>query len=234
MFDIPELTRMHFLAFASTLLIYFCARFLYFKSGKKVLLQPMLIAACILFFIISGSDISLTEYQTGTQIFSVMIAPLTIGLMVPLFVHLKTIRALLPVIIITITISAIFTVTVTLGIAYLLGASELSLLSLSSKSVTTPVALLIADEINGIPSLAALIVIVTGIIGTLLAPLLFKIMKITDERAQGLTLGLSAHVIGSAYAMEKSSKTAAFSIIAMTITAVLTAIILPLVITFFI
>jgi len=224
----------YIIAFASTLLCYFFALWFYKKSGRKFFLQPMLIATIILFLFISNSEVALADYQTGTQILTWMIAPLTIGLMIPLFNHLKTIRNLLPVILLTLLICGTFTIVITLLFAYLLGASELSLLSLASKSVTTPVALLISHEINGIPSLAALIVMVTGIIGTLLAPVMFRIMKIKDERAQGITLGLSAHVIGTAYAMEKNSRTAAFSVIAMTITALLTAILLPLMVRYFI
>lgn len=223
----------YLLAFASTLLSYFLARWLYFKSAKKFYFQPMLIATIILFSFVLTAEIPLVDYQIGTTALSWMIAPLTIGLMIPLFNHLKTIRSLLSTILLTLLLCGTFTVCITLVIAYWLGASKLALLSLSSKSVTTPVALLIAEEINGVPSLSALIVMVTGIIGTLLAPVIFKILNINDERAQGLTLGLSAHVIGTAFALEKSAKTAAFSVIAMTLTALLTAVILPLVITIF-
>jgi putative effector of murein hydrolase len=231
-----------------TIACYFFARQLYIKLNKNILLQPMLVATSLLIILIKAFEIPLDTFKQGTHILTLMIAPLSIGLMVPLAQNFKEIKSIIPAILFTILIGGAFTVTITLVIAYLLDASQISLLSLSSKSVTTPVALVISKEIHALPSLAALIVIITGVIGVMTAPFIFKILKIQDDRAKGISLGLSAHIIGSAFAMEESSnlpkkelkgekshnRYAAFSIISMSLTALLSALILPWLIPYFI
>lgn len=228
-----------------TLASYFSARFLYLKLHKNIFLQPMLVATIILMIVIFMFNIPLTTYQQATIPFTWMIAPLSICLMVPLAENLKEIKTILPNIIFTLLFCGTFTVAITLLIAYALGVSHLSLLSLSSKSVTTAIALVISEEVGALPSLAALIVIITGVIGVITAPIIFKILNIKDERAKGITLGLSAHIIGSAYAMEQTSKEnnsskqnahnryASYSIVSMSITALLSALLLPWLLPYF-
>lgn len=237
---IPESSQA-FLSIGLTLICYFFARYLYLKLDKPILLQPMLIATSVLIFLVNLFDIPLNSFNQGTSSLTWMIAPLSIGLMVPLAENLKDIKRYLPAILFTLTTCGIFTVAVTLLIADLLNTSHLSLLSLASKSVTTPVALIISEEINALPSLAALIVIITGVIGVITAPLIFKIFRINDEKVKGITLGLSAHIIGTAYALEDTKKEgengsgstnttnryAAYSIVSMSLTALLSAFILP-------
>jgi len=229
-----------------TLFSYFFARFIYLKANKNIILQPMLIATSLLIVFVILFNTPLDEYQTGTGVLTWMIAPLSISLMVPLASNIKEIGKILPSILFTLLICATFTVSITLLIAKLLGTSQLSLLSLSSKSVTTPIALVISNQVGGIPSLAALIVIITGVIGVITAPLVFKMLNINDDRAKGITLGLTAHIIGSAYAMEykspddkkisntiKKNRYAAFSIVSMSLTALLSALLLPWLLPYF-
>ncbi len=211
-----------------TCVIYFAARTLFIRFNNNVLLQPMLIATPVLILLLLNTNISLKHYQQGTQLLSWMLAPLTIALMVPLSEHIKSVSKVLPAILLTLILAGAFTVGITLLIAHLLGVNHASWLSLVSKSVTTPVALVISEEISALPSLAALIVIITGVVGVLFAPLVFKLSKETDPRAQGITLGLSAHIIGSAYAIEQNRKVAAYAIVSMSITAILSALLLPL------
>jgi putative effector of murein hydrolase len=104
------------------------------------------------------------------------------------------------------------------------------LLSMAPKSVTSPIAIGIAEKIGGFPSLAAGIVLVTGAIGCLLAPLIFKLLNVKDDAVKGFSLGLSAHGFGTAQALEISALAGAFSGLAMGLTGLITAFIMPLII----
>lgn len=221
------------IAFLATIIIYLGARHLYLKFNKPIILQPMLSATVVLVAFILFSHISLKDYQEGTFMLSWMIAPLTIALMLPLYERIKEIRQLFLPILVTLMTGSVFTVSITLAIASYLGSSKATLLSLASKSVTTPVALAISEQIHSLPSLSALIVIITGVVGVITAPLIFSLAHIKSERAQGLTLGLSAHIIGSTYALEKNKRVAAYSIIAMSLNALISALLLPPIIQIF-
>jgi putative effector of murein hydrolase len=114
------------------------------------------------------------------------------------------------------------------GIAKLLGATPATVFSLAPKSVTTPIAMGVAEQIGGIPSLTAVLVILTGIIGAMGFPTLFKLLRISDHAAQGFAVGVAAHGLGTARAFLISEEMGAFSALAMGLNGLLTAVLLPL------
>ena len=115
-----------------------------------------------------------------------------------------------------------------------LGADATVLLSLAPKSVTAPIAVSLADQLGGIGSLAVGIVALTGVVGSLLAPLLCRWLKTDDERVLGFAMGLNGHGIATARAFEISPKVGAFASLAMGLTGAFTALVLPLVATWLI
>jgi putative effector of murein hydrolase len=100
-------------------------------------------------------------------------------------------------------------------------------LSIAPKSVTTPVAMAISEQLGGLPSLTAALVILTGITGAVLAAPLFAFARIRDERARGLALGTAAHGIGTARALQESHTAGAFAGLAMGVNALISAVVLP-------
>lgn len=130
-------------------------------------------------------------------------------------------------------ISSIITRTLTaaasaLAIAWVLGASRETLISLAPKSVTAPVAMGITERLGGLPSLTAVLVIVTGILGAMLGPPLLNLLGITSWAARGLAIGTASHGIGTARALQVNEIARAFSGLAMGLNALATAILLPL------
>ena len=108
-----------------------------------------------------------------------------------------------------------------------LGGSIETQLSIAPKSVTAPIAMGIAEEIGGLASLTAVLVVTTGIIGSLICTLIFNAMKTQDDSIKGIALGLTSHGIGTARAFQLSKAMGAFSGLAMALSAVLTAMTLP-------
>jgi putative effector of murein hydrolase len=106
-----------------------------------------------------------------------------------------------------------------IGIGWALGASKATLASLAPKSVTTPVAMGIAEKIGGLPSLTAVLVVSTGIVGAASARFLFDALRITDPAVRGFALGTAAHGIGTARAFQVSEEMGAFAGLAMGLSA---------------
>jgi putative effector of murein hydrolase len=113
-------------------------------------------------------------------------------------------------------------------IARLAGGSNQTLLALAPKSVTTPVAMGITERLGGLPSLTAVLVILTGIVGAVLGPMLLSLLRVKDKRACGVALGTAAHGIATARAVQVSEVAGAFAGLAMGLNALATALLLPL------
>ncbi|WP_455231353.1 LrgB family protein [Geopseudomonas aromaticivorans] len=120
------------------------------------------------------------------------------------------------------------TVALTLGIAALLGANQEMLMTLAPKSVTSPIAIALAEEMGGIPALTAVFVMITGVLGAVIGPFLLDRARVTSPAARGLTLGLSAHAIGTAQALQENHEAGGFAALAMSLAGAATAILLPM------
>jgi putative effector of murein hydrolase len=112
-------------------------------------------------------------------------------------------------------------------IAHTLGASTATLASLAPKSVTTPIAMGISEKLGGLPSLTAVLVLLTGMVGAIFGPALFKRLSVRDDAIKGVALGVAAHGIGTARAFQLSDAAGAFAGLAMGLTALLSALLLP-------
>jgi putative effector of murein hydrolase len=119
-------------------------------------------------------------------------------------------------------------------IAKALGVSRPVLLSLAPKSATSPVAMGVAEQIGGVPSLTAVLVILTGVIGAVLAPGLLRLLRVKDDAAQGFAIGVAAHGIGTARAFQLGETAGAFAGLAMGLNALATALLVPLLVRVFV
>lgn len=218
------------LGLSITLLAYQGAFRLYQRSGGHPLANPVLIAVSILMLFLSLTGMPYETYFAGAQFVHFLLGPATVALAIPLYTQIRRVRAmLLPVLagLLAGSLTAIFSA---IWIAKLLGASLATQLSLAPKSVTTPIAMGIAEGIGGIPSLTAVLVIVTGIIGAVCARPLFNAMKLHDSAIRGFAIGIASHGIGTARAFQINEQTGAFAALAMGLNGALTALLVPLMI----
>lgn len=196
--------------------------------GRASLANPVLIAVVLIAAVLWLSDTSYPVYFEGAQFVHFMLGPATVALAVPLHAHLPMLRrAALPMIAALLAGSVVAMLSAVL-IAQALGAGEGTVLSLVPKSTTAPVALGIAEAIGGSPTLAAVLVILTGIIGAIVVTPLLNLLRIRDWRARGFATGVAAHGIGAARAFQVNETAGAFAAIGMGLNAVLTAILAPL------
>ncbi len=213
-----------------TLLAFKFGQWCYKRSHQNPFCQPMIVGLLSVFLTLLALDLSFDQYFATAQPLHLMLGPVTVALAVPLYENVQRIRAMLTPILMTVILASFLTVSMTVVIAWLFDASKTTLLSLLTKSITTPIAMAVSTEIGGIPSLAAVFVIYTGIIGVIVGPSLLNKMRVTDKRIRGITMGISAHAIGTARAIEEDRETGAFSALAMGITGFITAFILPLIV----
>lgn len=216
-----------------TLAAYQFGQFCYQRSNRLMLFHPVVIAGCIIAAALFYFDISYSQYREGSQLFYFLLGPATVALAVPLYQEFRHIRQLARPILVTVMLGATIAAASAVLLGGLMGAEGEVLRSIASKSVTTPIALGISEKIHGISTLTTGVVVATGIIGALLAPLAFRLCALNDPRLQGIVLGLNAHGIGTAVAFEKNASCGAFSSLAMGLTGAFTALTLPYAIHFF-
>jgi putative effector of murein hydrolase len=206
---------------------------IYEKCNKHTLLQPIIIAYVILLSLIIYTDTSFEEYFKSVEIIHFFLGPATVALALPLYKNLKYIKSLFMPIVLTLFIAGIFSIVIAVSLLWIFGADLPTMLSMTTKSITAPIAIITSQQIGGIPSLAVGFVLITGIIGALFGTIVFKLIGIKHDTSKGFALGLVSHGIGTARAIEISEKAAAFSALAMGLSGIFTAIFLPMIITFF-
>ncbi len=159
-----------------------------------------------------------------------MLGPATVALAVPLHANAARIRATLLPIAAALVAGSLTAMISALGIAWALGVRGETLLSLAPKSATAPVALGIAEKIGGSPTLTAVLVILTGITGAIVATPLLNAVGVRDWRARGFAVGVASHGIGTARAFQVNETAGAFAGIGMGLNALLTALVAPLIV----
>jgi predicted murein hydrolase (TIGR00659 family) len=211
-----------------TLAAFQAGHWLYRRFNMNPLLNPVLIAVVIVVVALVGTGTSYDAYFDGAQFVHFLLGPATVALAIPLYRQFERVKESALAISVSILAGSITAASSAVGIALVLGASPDALISLAPKSVTAPVAMGITAQLGGLPSLTAVLVIVTGILGAMLGPPLLNLMRIRDWPARGLAIGAASHGIGTARAMQVNEAAGAFSGLAMGLNAIATAILLPL------
>jgi putative effector of murein hydrolase len=166
-------------------------------------------------------------YYAGNGALNWLLGPTTVALALPLARQMRQLPPLLLTVATTVLIGGFFATGCALLMALMFDVDQLMVLSLAAKSVTTPIAVGITEELGGLVTLIVMAVLLTGIVGILAAQTVFNYTKITDERWQGLILGISAHAIGTAKAFEQSPRCGAFSTLGMGLNGIWTSMFLP-------
>jgi len=211
-----------------TLLAYQFAFWCYRRSGGSPLANPVAIAVAIVVALLSLTGTPYATYFEGAQFVHFLLGPATVALAVPLYTQLPRLRRMAMPLLVALLAGSLTAAVSAVAIGWALGASPESIRSLAPKSVTTPIAMGIAEKIGGLPSLTAVLVVTTGIVGAVAARLLLNALRIDDHAVRGFAVGTAAHGIGTARAFQVSEEAGAFSALAMCLNGVATALLLPL------
>lgn len=211
-----------------TLVCYLAATWVYRRSGNSPLANPVLISMVLLVGLLVLTGTSYQTYFEGAQFVHFLLGPATVALAIPLYAQWQRLTAMALPLLLALAAGSLTAIFSAMAIGKMLGGSRETILSLAPKSVTTPIAMGVAERLGGIPSLTAVLVIVTGILGAIWGRALFRLLRVEDHAVQGFAMGIAAHGIGTARAFQVSETCGAFSALAMGLNGLLTALLLPL------
>ncbi|AMB85119.1 hypothetical protein AWM79_07275 [Pseudomonas agarici] len=202
-----------------------------FEKTRWVFLQPVLVSMVLVVGVLLLCDLSYAEYRKSTEILSILLGPATVALAVPLFLNLRRIRQLFWPIFTTLVIGGVIATGLCVLLGWLFGADHRMLMTMAPKSVTSPIAMLVAEQIGGVAALAAVFVLITGVVGAVVGPNMLTRLGVHRPEARGMALGMTAHAVGTSVAMQESDECGAFAALAMSLMGVSTAVLLPLAVT---
>lgn len=211
-----------------TLLAFQLASWLFHKCGRTPLLNPVLVSVVglVIFLMVTGT--SYADYFQGAQFVHFLLGPATVCLAVPLYRQFDKVRKSALALVVSLLTGSLTAMVSAVAIAWLLGGSQNTIISLAPKSVTAPVAMGITEQLGGLPSLTAVLVILTGILGAMIGPIVLSKLGIQSEEARGFAIGTASHGIGTARALQLGEVEGAFAGLAMGLNALATAILLPI------
>jgi len=217
----------------ATLGAYVLGHALHRWSGGSPLVNSVALAIALLVGLLWFTGTAYSTYFAGAQFVHFLLGPATVLLAVPLYRNFRQVRRLLVPMAGALLAGSITAILSAVAVAAWLGASTETIVSLAPKSATTPIAMGIAEELGGLASLTAVLVILTGILGAMVVTPLLNAFRVKDAAARGFAVGVAAHGIGAARAFQESQLAGTFAGIAMALNALLTALLVPLLLGWF-
>lgn len=200
-----------------------------FKKTRIGLLHPLVIAMAIIIAFLKLSGISFETFEKGSSFVSFMLGPSVVALGYILYEQIDYLKGNVVSILTSVFVGSLVGIISVIILVRLMGADDILLHSLEPKSVTTPIAMSIAQQNGGNVSLTAVIVIFCGIFGSIVGPPVLRMLGIKSCVAKGLAMGASAHGVGTAKAMEMGVIEGALSGLAIGLMGVMTALLIPLI-----
>lgn len=202
------------------------------KKTKNPAFNPLLISILGIIVCLNIFKIPYENYKIGGDAINYFLGPITIVLAVPLYRQFELLKKYKFEILIGISCGVIVSFISIILIGKLFNTSTEIINSLIPKSITSPMGISLANTINGIQAVTVVCIILTGILGAIIAPTVFKLGKITNPIAKGVALGTSAHALGTSKAIELGEVEGAMSGLSIGISGLITVIIVPILIKF--
>ncbi|MDD6615910.1 MAG: LrgB family protein [Lachnospiraceae bacterium] len=192
------------------------------KKLKLSILNPLLISVVLVIIFLAVFDVDYKEYQEGAQILSYLLTPATVCLAVPLYEQLELLKHNLKAVMAGLAAGVVTSLVSVLLLAILFGLSHEEYVTMLPKSITTAIGMGVSEELGGMVTVTVAVIIVTGILGNVIAEYVFRIFKIEEPIAKGVALGSASHAIGTARAMELGEVEGAMSSLSIAVAGLLT------------
>lgn len=194
------------------------------KKLKTPIANPLLIAILLVIAVLQVCRIPIENYNQGGEIITMFLAPATAALGISIYAQLETLKKnWLPIVIGTAVGAGVSMISV-FTLCKLFKLDETLTASLLPKSVTTPIAIEVSAQLGGLVPVTVAAVIITGIAGAILAPVMIKVFRIKEPIAAGVAIGACSHAMGTTKALELGQIQGAMSGISIGITGVMTVI----------
>lgn len=198
-----------------------------YKKTKMPVLNPLLIAIAIVIAILLIFHINFKTYNIGGNFINAFLGPATVILAVPLYKQLQLLKDHFVPIITGIIVGSLSSMCCVIIMGYFLGIKHELIASLIPKSVTTPIGVEVSSGLGGIPSITVIAIIITGITGAVIAPMVCKVLKIEHEVAIGVSMGTASHAVGTTKALEIGETHGAMSSLSIGVAGLITVFLAP-------
>lgn len=185
------------------------------KRINHPIANPLLIAVILIIAVLQLCHIPMEAYHQGGDLINLFLAPATAALAVPIYKNLQILKANLIPILTGTLVGSFSSMLIVFGLCRLFGLDRQLTASLLSKSVTTPIAMGVTEQLGGIVPIGIAAVIFTGITGSIVAPFMVKLFHVNDPVAQGIGIGTCSHAVGTTRAIAMGELQGAMSGIAM-------------------
>ncbi len=193
------------------------------KTGKAIF-NPLLISIILTIIVLAVGHIDYDVYYSGAKYLNWLLTPATVCLAIPLYEKIDVLKSNWKAIAAGIISGVLASLVFVLAISAIFGLTHAEYVTFLPKSITTAIGMGVTEELGGYTDLTAAVIIVTGILGNLLAPVLCKLFRITEPVAKGIAIGTSSHAMGTAKAMEMGEVEGAMSSLSIAIAGLLTVI----------
>lgn len=212
-----------FVGVTISLIAYEIGLFLKRKFGLAIL-NPLLVSIILVIIALKGLGISYEVYNASAKYISYLLTPATVCLAVPLYEQLELLKKNMVAVVCGIlsgTLASLFGI---FAFCSLFGFNHQQYVTMLPKSITTAIGIGLSEELGGIVTITVAVIIITGILGNVIADTVFRIFKIKNPLAKGLALGTASHAIGTARAIEMGPVEGAMSSLAVAVAGLLTVV----------
>jgi predicted murein hydrolase (TIGR00659 family) len=195
-----------------------------FPILNPVAVSIILVSTCLICF-----EVEYERYFEGAKFIHFLLGPATVALAIPIYLNWNIVLRAKKAILMSVLLGVCFALSVTYGVSWVLGLDSKTIMTLLPRNVTAPIAMGISEIIGGVPSLTAILTIVTGIIGAALGTFTLDLFRVKNMAARGFAFGLASHGIGTARAMSRNGEAGVFAAVAMGLSGIVTAVMIPLI-----
>ena len=195
------------------------------KKFRLAILNPLLIAIVCVMGFLSAANVAYDTYNESAKYLSYLLTPATVALAVPLYQQLALLKKNFRAVMFGIVCGVLASLVGVLLLSVLFGLSHEQYVTLLPKSITTAIGMGVSQELGGISTITVAVIIITGILGNVIAEGVYRVFRIEEPVARGLALGTSAHAIGTAKAMEFGEVEGAMSSLAIAVAGLLTVLV---------
>lgn len=198
------------------------------KKVKTPFFNPVLMSILVLVFILLKIGVPYEKYNRGGQVINFFLGPITVMFAIPIFKQMQVLKSNFIAIIAGVMTGVFSSLVSVLGLSKLFKVDHAFMLSLIPKSITTPMGVATSETIGGIVSITIVAIIISGITGNIIAPILCDKLNITHPIARGIAIGSSSHAMGTIKAFEMGELEGAMSSLSIGVTGLATVILIPL------
>lgn len=206
-----------------SLLSYGLGLFIHKKTGIAVF-HPLLLSILFTIAVLAIGRIDYDIYYSGAKYLSWLLTPATVCLAVPLYEKLELLKSDWKAVTAGIVSGVFASLLCVLLMSVFFGLTHAEYVTFLPKSITTAIGIGVSEELGGYANLTAAIIIITGVIGNVLAPFLCRVFRITNPVAKGIAIGTSAHAVGTLKAIEMGETEGAMSSLAIAVSGIITVV----------